>query len=717
MRVEKSYCRLCPGLCGTQVTIDEADRVVEVHGDREHPMTMGYACIKGLQAPHVHHGPSRLLHPQKRLPDGSFERIPLEQALDEIAEKLRAILAADEPRSVAAYRGTQCYFNSAAHALQPAFLAALGSPSFYSSATIDQSAKFVSAERLGAWEAGWQPLESCDVWVAFGYNPLVSVQAMMGFPALNPNKRLQALKARDVKLIVVDPRRSETANHADIHLQPYPGEDATIAAGMLHLVLGEGWHDAAFCAQHANGLEALRAAVASFTPDYVAARAGLEVADLRGATELFAHQSRRGFVTSCTAPSMGPHSNLAVHLLDALNVVCGRFKREGEPVPNPGVLSPRRPQRAQVVSPRRAWTSGPRSRVGDYHGFWGEMMSNTLPGEILTPGPGRVRALIVDGGNPLSALPDEGKAMEAFRQLELLVTIDPVMSATARLSHYVLPPKVLYEREDLTAAYETAIYPQPFAQHAPALVPPPAGAEVVDDGLVYWALARRLGLTLQLGGQPLDMRSQPTMRELLQQVVAGSAVDVREVFDRAGGRLFSLEPQTVGPADAGAGRFELAPDDVLAEIDSLRREPVEHGAYVEGGSVFTHRLAVRRVREAVNSALRDAPAVRKRMPCNAAQLHPDDLAALGLADGERALIRSSHGELTARVEADASLKRGVVTLAHGWGGLPEDGDDEGANVNRLISADQWIEPINAMARMTGVPVNVTSLREARRSRW
>jgi anaerobic selenocysteine-containing dehydrogenase len=336
-------------------------------------------------------------------------------------------------------------------------------------------------------------------------------------------------------------------------------------------------------------------------------------------------------------------------------------------------------------------------------------MSNTLADEILAPGPGRVRALIVDGGNPLSALPDQRKAAEAFRQLDLLVTIDPLMSATARLSHYVLPPKVLYEREDLTAAYETAIYPQPFAQHAPALVPPPEGAEVVDDGLVYWALAQRLGLMLQLGGQPLDMRAQPAMRELLERVAAGSAVDVREVFDRAGGRLFDVEPQTVAPADADSGRFDLAPDDVRAEIDALRREPVEHGAYREGGLVFTHRLAVRRLREAVNTSLRDAPAVRKRMPGNAAQLHPDDLAALGLAEGERALIRSAHGELMARVEADTSLKPGVVTLAHGWGGLPEDGEDEGVNVNRLISAEHWIEPINAMARMTGVPVTVTPI--------
>lgn len=708
MRVEKSYCRLCSGLCGMLVSIDDDQRVVDVRGDHDHPMTMGYACIKGLQAPHVHHGESRLLHPLKRMPDGRFEPIPLEQALDEIAERLRAILAQHEPRAVAAFRGTQAYLNSCAYPIQPAFLAALGSPSFFSTATIDQSAKFVSAERLGSWEAGWQPIDTCDVWMAFGFNPLVSVQALMGFHTLNPSKRMQQLKASGVKFILVDPRRTEMARYADIHLQPYPGEDVAVAAGLLHIILKNGWQDDDFLAGNANGLEALKLAVAAYTPEMVAHRAGIDAADLIAAAELFARQSRRGFVTSGTGPSMGPHSNLAVHLLDALNVVCGRFKREGEPVPNPGVFIPRRAVRAQARSPRRSWQHGAESRVGEYSALWGEMMSNTLADEILKPGPGQIRSLFVVGGNPLSALPDQRKAVEAFKQLDLLVTIDPVMSNTARLSHYVLPPKILYEREDMTNLFETAIYPQAFAQHTPSLVPPPAGSDVQDDWYIFWGIAKRLGLTLSLNGQPLNMAQAPSTRELLEIMAAGSQIPLTEIAGQPAGKVFPVEPQFVAAPDERTGRFELAPNDVQAELQAVAREPVQHGAYLEDGQRFTHLLCVRRLRDVINSAMRDAPAIRKRTPYNTAQLHPDDIAALELCGGERVEISSAHGRIQAVLEADATLKRGIVTLPHGWGGLP--GDDryetEGASVNLLISANRHIETINAMARMTAVPVNI-----------
>jgi anaerobic selenocysteine-containing dehydrogenase len=717
MRSQKATCRLCGGVCGTVVTVDEQERVVDVRGDHEHVMTMGYACIKGLQAPHIHHGPARLLHPQKRLPDGTFVAIPLTQALDEIAAKLQGILARHTPRAIAAYRGTQGYLNAAAYAVMPAFLQALGSPSFYSSATIDQSSKFVAGERLGMWEAGWQPIDTCDVWLAAGFNPLVSVQSLMGFPTLNPTKRMQALKAKGVKFILIDPRRTETSRYADIHLQPYPGEDAALAAGLLHIILANGWEDSAFCDQHVQGMDALRLSLAPFTPQYVAQRAGVAASDLLAAAQLFAQQSQRGFATSCTGPSMGPHSNLAVHLYQCLNVVCGRFLRAGEPVANPGVLSPRWPVRAQVRSPTRAWERGPRSRVGAFHGFWGEMMSNTLADEILLPGPDQVRSLFVNGGNPLAAFPDQRKVAEAFRQLELLVTIDPVMSATAQLSHYVIPPKVLYEREDISLPFETLIYPQPFAQHSPAIVPPPPGSDVVDDWFVFWALAQRLGLTLTVNGEALNMAQPPSNRELLEVLTRHSQVPLEDVIAQPGGKVFELPPLAVAPADDKAGHFEVAPADVQAEMQALLNEPTQHGAYVEAGQTYTHRLAVRRLREVVNSVLHDAPAIRKRSPANAAQLHPDDLASLSLTEGDEVLILSSHGQVTAMVKADDTLKPGVVTLAHCWGGLPgldeaatpADDKHPGSNVNLLISSVQHIEPINAMARMTGIPVNIRRL--------
>lgn len=709
IRTEKSYCRLCAGMCGTLVSIDENDRVIDVRGDKDHVMTSGYACIKGLQGPHIHHGPSRLLHPLKRMPDGQFARIPLEQALDEIAAKLSDIRRDQGPRAIALYRGTQNYFNSPASALGAAWLAALGSPCFFSSATIDQSSKYVTANRLGMWQAGLQPIESSDVLMAVGFNPLVSVQALMGFPTLNPTRRMRELKERGLKLIVIDPRRTETANWADIHLQPYPGEDVSIAAGLLHIILREGWHDAAFCAEHAVGLDALRAGVAPFTPETVAQRAGIAAEGLLAAAKLFACESKRGFVTTCTGSNMVRHSNLAHHLYEAINVVCGRYKRAGEPIPNPGVLNRRTPQRAQVVGPLRLWEKGPKSRVGEYHGFWGEMMSNTLSAEILTPGEGQIRSLFVFGGNPLAAFPDLRKTEQAFRALDLLVTVDPVMTNTARLSHYVIPPKVLYERADMTNFMETGIFPVPFAQYAPAVVPPPEGSDVADDWYVLWGIAKRMGVALELNGQALDMANAPSSEDLLKILCKDGSVSFDELAAHPGGKIFDVPGDTVQPADENAGRFALLPDELVDELAQVAHEQVEHGAYVEEGQVFSHRLSVRRLRETVNSALRDAPAVRHRVPYNPASLNPADLEKLGLGEGDAVEIVGSQGSVRAVVRADDTLRPGVVTLGHCWGGLPGDQtpyEEAGASVNLLTSADKFIEPINAMARMSGIPVNI-----------
>src|SRR5690606_24197652 len=183
--------------------------------------------------------------------------------------------------------------------------------------------------------------------------------AMLGglnsFVPINPAKRIKEAKAHGLRLVVIDPRYTETARHADIFLQPYPGEDPTIAAGMLRLVLANGWFDAEFCDQYVHGLDALRNAVEPFTPEYVSRRAGVPEDLFISATELFARQSRSGAAASGTGPNMAPRSNLADHLIECLNVVCGRYPRAGDPIANPGVMSPPAPFRAEVIAPTRPW--------------------------------------------------------------------------------------------------------------------------------------------------------------------------------------------------------------------------------------------------------------------------------------------------------------------------------------------------------------------------
>lgn len=710
MREARSFCSICAGTCGVRVRIGDDERIIDVRPDREHPLSQGYFCFKGAQLAEAHNGAGRLLHPLKRTQDGSFVRIGLEQALDEIATRLSAIIGAHGAEAIAGFRGTMSYTIATANRMLPDWLRAIGSPSFYSTMTVDQSAKWITFERLGGWGAGRQHYRDAEVLLFVGTNPLVSLSAF-NFANQNPLLHIKAARERGTRIIVIDPRRSETARHADLFLQPYPGEDPTLIAGLLRIILSEGWHDAEFCARHVHGLERLRAAVDPFEPDYVAQRSGVPSELLRAAAAMFARDSRRGAAASGTGPNMAPHSNLAEHLIECLNVVCGRYARAGDPVPNPGVIGPRRPRRAEVIPPRRSWESGFRGRVHGLGTVFGERMSATLADEILLPGKGQIRALLVDGGNPANALPDQRKAVRALRALDLLVCIDPYLTNTARLAHYILPPKVFFERPNMsTRDYESVVIPAPFAQYGAALVPPPAGSEVVDDWYVFWALAKRLGKTIAFDGVPLDMRNTPTSDNLLAILTRHSAVGFEEIRKHSGGKIFDVPPMFVEPADrTTSARFEVMPDDVSAELAVVLREPVASKPIVIGGRESTHRLVVGRLRDVSNTMHHDLPAVHKRWPYNPARFHPDDMAQHGLAAGERIVLVGAHGRIAAIVEADDGLRPGVVTMPHGWGPLPDDTadyEDCGACTSLLVSTDCEIETINGMPRMTAIPVRI-----------
>ncbi len=706
-REKLSFCRVCMGHCGMVVTVDEDDRMVAIRADRDDEQTLGFACFKGLQAVEAHNGPARILHPLKRQPDGSFQRIALEQALDEIAGRLGGIIDRDGPEAVAGYRGGGAFFNASACTLLADFLGAVGSPKLFSSVTIDQSAKIVAIGRLGFWPPGIDPFHLSDVTMVIGGNPLVSVTNL---DLRNPVKRLKEAKARGFKLIVIDPRLTETARFADIFLQPLPGEDCTILAGMIRLILKRGWEDAAFCAQHADGLEALKAAVAPFTPEYVARRADIPIDKFIQATEAFAVQAKRGPAVSATGPNMSPHSNLAEHLIACLNVVCGRFVREGERISNPGVLAPRHKRPAQVVPAARPWDKGVKSRVGDYGILGGEMATGIMGDEILRPGNGQVKAMIVHGGNPVSSVPDQRKVARAFRALELLVSIEPYMTPTAKLSHYILPPTLPYERADLPLwLYEALLYPIPFTRYTEAVVKPPAGAEVADEVALFWGLAKRMGLVLTVAGVPLSMDVPPTVESSLRIAARHAPVPFEEITAQPRGAVFEGEPQFAAPADPEtAGRFSLAPDDVLAEIAAVAAEPFSTGTTQSDEQVFTHRLASRRHRDRFNSMGNLLSGIKKRVPYNVAYLNPGDMAALDAADGDWVELVSDAGRVRAIAEGDETLRPGVVSLIHGFGDLPDAGDylTDGVSTNLLISTDRDLQTINAMPRMSGIPVSV-----------
>jgi len=490
----KTFCRLCNSHCGMIVSVDENEQLVGIRPDPDDLLTEGFACYKGLQAVDAHNGSIRIRHPMKRMPDGRFVRIELEQALDEIADKLREVIDRDGPEAIGAYRGSGCGMNASACFLVDGLLHPLGSQKIFSAITIDQSAKLVTAERMGLWPAGTYPPYTCDVVLLVGANPLVSFTI---FNAHNPMKHMKKEIARGLKILTIDPRKTETGRFAHLALQPLPGEDAAILAGMIRLILERGWEDREFLGRHAAQLDALRTAVAPFTPEAVARRAGIPADDFVEMTRVFA-QADRAIARSGTGANMGAHSNLVEHLVGCLNVICGSFMREGERIDNPGVLLPRTPRPARVVPATRTWEKGYKSRIEGYGLICGESPTGIMADEILQPGPGQIKAFFCHGGNAAVIVPDQTRVIEAFRSLELLVTVDVHWNPTAELSHYVLPTVMQYERPDLPCwQAEFAFYNYvPFTRYTPAVARPPRDSEVATDDYIFWSLAKRLGIQM-----------------------------------------------------------------------------------------------------------------------------------------------------------------------------------------------------------------------------
>jgi anaerobic selenocysteine-containing dehydrogenase len=401
---------------------------------------------------------------------------------------------------------------------------------------------------------------------------------------------------------------------------------------------------------------------------------------------------------------MAPRSNLSEHLYECLNVVCGRYPRAGDAVPNPGVSSPRMEVYAEAVSPGRSWeTSKARHRTAQTGQMFGEMMTGLMADEILTPGADQLRAMFMAGGNPVVAMPDTAKTIAALSALDLFVVMDPFMTETSRLAHFVLPPRMQYERWDLVNPQKDRyLYPMPYAQYSVPLVDPPEGAELIDEWEVLWEMARRLGTPITLNNRPLPMDRRPTNEEIIAHIVEGAQVPFETIRAMRKGAVVDVPPQTVQPARDGAGRFEVAPADVRSEIAEVFAESA-----AASGPREDFLLISRRMRHVCNSMYRNIPSITSRVPTNPAYLHPDDLAALDIAEGAVVELRSEFGRIQGVAQADATVRRGVISMSHCWSGEPGDDSALGANVNELTSSTEVIEPINAMPRLSAIPVTLT----------
>lgn len=703
MQTTTTFCRVCHASCPLEVDV-EGNRVVAVRGVMDDPLFEGYTCIKGRQLPDQMADPNRLRAPMRRRPDGTFEVVTSTEALDGIATELKRIIETYGPRAVASYTGTGGYQNSVAVPSARAFHDGVGSVSFYTSVTIDQPAKGLAGLRLGGWEAGYNSFTDSNVHMAIGYNPMVSSYGPIGgLQGTNPFVVMRRRKAEGMQLIVVDPRRTELASFADIHLQIRPGQDSTLLAGMIRIVLEEGLQDHEFCERWMSQMGELHTAVEGFTLDLVAERCELAADDIVAATRMFA-AGPRGTAGTGTGPNMAAHSSLSEHLVVVLNTILGRVNREGDLLENGLLLYPEAPHRAQVTAPR-APASGPPSRIRNLRGYRGEMPTATLAEEILTPGEGRIRALIVSGGNPAVAFPDHELTLRALDDLELLVVIDHRMTPTAEFADYVIAPTLSLERADVPHLMDRW-FRAPYTNYTEPVVE--RDGDVLNEWEVFWELASRLGSELPYPGGSPDMTVRPTTDEIIDRCYAGSRMPLDEV--RANRRQVHMNLRlVVQPAEDGAtARFTPAPDDLMAELAEVLAEPSSMfaGSDVSG---YPFRLVSRRLKHVLNSTGTELPGLARRGTTNPAYMNPHDLTALGLTTGDIIEISSPRAVLHGVVEGADDVKRGVISMAHSWGGrslTDEKVRDIGSPTSRLVSVDVGHDPVTGMVVSSAIPVAV-----------
>ena len=673
-------CRLCAVGCGTIVELD-GDRVVAVTGDPDDPWSKGYTCSKGRAGGAFHHHPDRLDVPLVRR-GGRLVPCTWDEALDDIAARLAALVDDHGPEVVADYTGTGGPLDPSGYALAEGFLRNLGSHQRYSALSIDCPAKFLVPQLMAGVQLQFQPdLEHADLLLAIGVNTVVSHGHGVMVP--NPLGHLRDVRARGGRLVVIDPRRSESAQHADLHLAPRPGGDPFILAHLVREALGRGG-DRGFLATCADEASERRLAevVAPFDLETAAEIAGVPVDDLEALDRLVAEAARVAVETG-TGVTMNRHANLSEWLVWALVAVTGSLDRPGGVTFNPGSL-----RHFEDAVPGGRGDLGPRpaSRPDLPRLVNGEMPCAALADEIRS---GQVRALIVRVGNPALAIAGQPALREALGQLDLLVTVDVRPTETTALATHVLPMTDYFERGDLLTGYLQA---EPFLRYAPPVVD--AVAERRPQWWVFAELGRRLGLPVY-GSARRD--AALAGREVDDEVIAESLMtNARRPWDEVRAAPYGIRDSSVPPGwlvpDRLPQRLDLAPAELVAQFHAAANASAPATVPPELAPLV---LINRRTAQQYNSLHREVEG-RGRPAVPSVFVHPDDAARRNLLNGDTAVISTPSGTCRAVVEITDTIRPGVVSVPHGF---------DQVNVNHLTSTAD-ADRLSGMTITSGLPVEL-----------
>lgn len=684
-------CNLCEAICGLRIEHDNG-RILSIRGDRDDPFSRGHICPKAVALQDLQNDPDRLRQPLRRVED-RWQPIAWDDAFELAAERLHAIQQAHGRNAVAVYMGNPNVHNYGSMTHGNYFLGQLRTRQRYSATSVDQ----LPHHLVSLWLYGNKMLipipdiDHTDFFLLLGGNPLASNGSIMTVPDVE--RRLKDLQARGGSLVVVDPRRSETAAIASQHLSVRPGSDAALLAAMLNTLFAEALVKPSPIQALADGLTEVEQAMAPFTPERVADWCGIPAPAIRDLTRRFA-AAQRAVCHGRMGVSVQRYGTLCQWLIQLLNLLTGNLDREGGALCTEPAFSVTNPDKPGHFA---AW----HSRVSGLPEFNGELPVAALAEEILTPGDGQIRALVTSAGNPVLSTPNGRQLDRALGSLEFMLSVDFYLNETTRHADLILPPTTTLEHDHYDITFNSFAVRNVTRFNQPML-PKPEGA--LHDWEIFVGLgqawARRCGEQPRAVQAPAELiaaglakgpwREQISLERLLE---APHGIDLGPLRPSLTGRLQTID-----------GRISCAQPLMLEDLQRLRGElslPLQDELLLIG----------RRHVRSNNSWMHNSHRLIKGKPRDQLLMHPQDLAERGLQDGQQVELASRVGCVRVQVQASDEMRPGVVSLPHGWGHdragvqLGVAAGHPGVSANDLTD-EQWLDPVTGNAALNGVPVRI-----------
>ncbi|TCP57194.1 anaerobic selenocysteine-containing dehydrogenase [Tamaricihabitans halophyticus] len=699
MPVHNQTCVLCEASCGLTVTTEE-DLVTDIRGDEHDPLSRGYLCPKGTALADLHHDPDRIRRPMIRRGE-HWRETDWDTALNVAASGLRAARKNHGKDALGVYQGNPSVHNLGLLIYGQMFLRSLGTRNLYSATSVDQLPHMLA----GLLMFGHQLLfpipdvDRTDLFVCLGGNPEVSNGSLMTAP--NMRARLKAIRARGGKVVVVDPRRTETAQRADEHHFIRPGTDALLLLSIVHTLFAEDLVRPGRLADHLTGTAELRTAALDFPPEVTAASTGIAAPVTRELARQLAHTPRAvlyGRIGICTQEFGG----LAAWLVNVVNVLTGHLDEPGGAMfTTPALDAIPLTKRIGHAGSFASW----HTRVSGYPEFGGESPVAALAEEIDTPGTGQVRALLTSAGNPVLSSPNGPRLEKALAGLDFMVSIDGYLNETTRFAHVLLPPVSPLERSYFNAALSHTNVRNTAKYHAPVFQP---GPDQRHDWQILLGLMLRLrgprsaAFRRALGGAMERFASPERMVDLGLRT-GPYRLSLREVRDQPHGiDLGPLQPRLPDRLATADRRVHLAPAEYLADLARLR-------ARMATPQTPDLVLIGRRQLRSANSWLHNSPRLVKGKPRCTLLINPAD--APGLADGDLVELSSTVGTVSVPVEITETIMPGVVSLPHGWGHgragtrLRVAATQPGVSINDLVEETR-VDGLSGTSALSGARVRL-----------